>query len=111
MYRCRLVRRTPYACSPALDGSVLIVAVKECIFAFGSVIAPSPIFWVGAPSLLCCCLGAEWANISCVCADLEAFVLLAPILGITVEWVALYVSSKNSSHLRWCSRLVQHILQ
>ena len=25
MYRCRLVRLTPYACSPAIDGSVLTV--------------------------------------------------------------------------------------
>ena len=24
LYRCRLVRRTPYACSPAVDGSVLL---------------------------------------------------------------------------------------
>ena len=27
--RCRLVHRTPYACSPAVDGSVLIVDVKD----------------------------------------------------------------------------------
>ena len=25
LYRCRLVRQTPYACSPAIDGSVLTV--------------------------------------------------------------------------------------
>ena len=30
-YRCCLVRLTPYACSPAIDGSVLTVVVKECI--------------------------------------------------------------------------------
>ena len=47
MYRCRLVRRTPYACSPAVGGSVLIVAVRECIVAFGSVSAPRPILGGG----------------------------------------------------------------
>ena len=35
LYRCRLVLRTPYACIPALDGSVLIVAGRECIVVFG----------------------------------------------------------------------------
>ena len=29
VYRCRLVRRTSCACSPAVDGSVLIVVVRE----------------------------------------------------------------------------------
>ena len=29
MYRCRLVRLTPYACSPAIDGSVLTVVERE----------------------------------------------------------------------------------
>ena len=29
-YRCRLVCRTPCAYSPAVDGSVLIVTVREC---------------------------------------------------------------------------------
>ena len=27
-YRCRLVRLTPYACSPAIDGSVMTVVVR-----------------------------------------------------------------------------------
>ena len=31
LYRCRLVLQTPYACSPAMDGSVPIVAGRECI--------------------------------------------------------------------------------
>ena len=33
LYRCRLVLRTPYACSPAIDDSVLIVAgrVHRCL--------------------------------------------------------------------------------
>ena len=35
LYRCRLVRQTPYACSPAIDGSVLTVVVRECIVVFG----------------------------------------------------------------------------
>ena len=35
MYRCRLVRLTPYACSPAIDGNVLIVVVREGIVVFG----------------------------------------------------------------------------
>ena len=43
LYRCCLVRRTPYACSPAVYGSVLIVAVRECIVASGSVSVPRPL--------------------------------------------------------------------
>ena len=36
MYRCHLVRLIPYAaCSPAIDGSVLTVVVKEGIVVFG----------------------------------------------------------------------------
>ena len=31
LYRCGLVRLTPYACSPAIDDSVLTIAVRECI--------------------------------------------------------------------------------
>ena len=58
LYRCRLVLRTPYACSPALDGSVLIVAGREGIVVFGSVSVPHPILRVGAPSVLPCCPGA-----------------------------------------------------
>ena len=58
LYRCRLVRRTLYACSPTIDGSVLIVAMREYIVVFGSVSAPHPILRVGAPSVLCYCLGA-----------------------------------------------------
>ena len=38
LYRCCLVRRTPYACSPAVYGSVQTAGVKECIVAFGSVL-------------------------------------------------------------------------
>ena len=34
LYRCCLVRQTPYACSPAIDGSVLTVVVRECIIVF-----------------------------------------------------------------------------
>ena len=56
--RCHLVRRTPYACSPAVDGSVLIVAVRECIVVFGSVSAPRPILGLGGLSVLCCYPGA-----------------------------------------------------
>ena len=55
LYRCRLVRRTPYACSPAIDCSVLIVAGSECIIVFGSVSAPSPILEVGGASSVLCC--------------------------------------------------------
>ena len=58
MYRCRLVLRTPYACSPAIDGSVLIVDGTECIVIFGSVSFPHLILGVCAPSVLCCCPGA-----------------------------------------------------
>ena len=35
VYNCRLVRLTPYACSPAIDGSVLTVVVREYIVVFG----------------------------------------------------------------------------
>ena len=59
LYRCHLVHLTPYACSPAIDGRVLTVVVRECIVVFGSVSAPRPILGVDAPSVLCCCLGAE----------------------------------------------------
>ena len=52
LYRCSLVRLTPYACSPAIDGSVLIVFVRECIVVFGSVSAPRPILGVDAPSVV-----------------------------------------------------------
>ena len=73
LYRLNLVRRTPYACSPTVDFSVMIVAVRECIVASGSVSAPRPLLGVGAPSVLCCCLGAEWP-ISRMCVQvLEAF--------------------------------------
>ena len=51
-YRCRLVRRTPYACRPAIDGSVPIVAVRECIVAFGPVSAPRALLGVRAPLVL-----------------------------------------------------------
>ena len=57
LYRCRLVLRTPYACSPAIDGSVLIVAGREHLV-FGSYAVPRPILVVGALSVLCCCPGA-----------------------------------------------------
>ena len=73
LYRCRLVRQTPYACNPAVDVSVLIVAVRECIAVFGSVSAPRPILAVGTPSILCCCLGAEYPNLPRVCADSGGF--------------------------------------
>ena len=55
LYRCRLVLRTQYACSRAIDGSILIVAGRECIVDFGPGSAPRPILGVGAPSVLCCC--------------------------------------------------------
>ena len=59
LYRCCLVRLTPYARSPAIDGSVLTVAVREFIVVFGLVSAPRPILGVDAPSVLCYFLGAE----------------------------------------------------
>ena len=57
LYRCRLVLLTPYACSPAIDDSVMIVAGRVCIVVFGSVSVP-PLLGVSAPSVLCCCPGA-----------------------------------------------------
>ena len=59
LYRCCLVRLTPYACSPAIDGSVLAVVVRECIAVFGSVSASCSILGVDAPSVLYCFLGNE----------------------------------------------------
>ena len=73
LYICRLVRRTPYACSPAVDGSVLTVTVREYIVVFGSVIIPRPILGVGAPSVTCCCLGAEYPNLPRVCEHSGGF--------------------------------------
>ena len=35
LYRCRLIRQTHYACSPAIYGSVLTVVMRECIVVFG----------------------------------------------------------------------------
>ena len=58
LYKCRLVLRTPYAGKPAIYGSVLIVAGRECIVVFSSVSVPHPILGVGASSVLCCCPGA-----------------------------------------------------
>ena len=58
-YRCRLVRLTPYACSPAIDGSVLTVVMRECIVVFGGVSAPRPILGVDASSVLCWFFGVE----------------------------------------------------
>ena len=31
LYRCRLVHQTPYACSPAIYGSVLTVVMHRCL--------------------------------------------------------------------------------
>ena len=59
LYICRLVRLTPYACSPAIDGTVLAVAVREYSVVFDSVSAPRPILGVDAPSVLCWFLAAE----------------------------------------------------
>ena len=73
LYRCRLVRPTPYACSSEIDGSVLTVVVREFIVVFGSVSAPRPILGVDAPSVLCCLLGAEYPNLPRVCADSGVF--------------------------------------
>ena len=58
LYICRLVLRTPYACSSAIYDSVLIVAGRDCIVVLGSVSVPSPLLEVGAPSVLCCRPGA-----------------------------------------------------
>ena len=56
-----------------MDGSVLIIAVIECIVASGSVSAPRPLLRVGDPSVLCCCIGAE-KSIYRVCVQvLEVF--------------------------------------
>ena len=67
-YRCRLVCQTPYACCPAVDGSVLIVAVRKFIVASGSVSAPRPLLGVGGTSVLCCYFRAECPNLPRVCA-------------------------------------------
>ena len=49
---------TPYVCSPAMDGSVLIIARRECIVVFRLESVHHPILGVGAPSVLCGCPGA-----------------------------------------------------
>ena len=50
-YRYRLIRRTPCACIPTVDGNVLIVAVREYIVASGSVSAPRPLLGVRGTSV------------------------------------------------------------
>ena len=47
LYRCRLVRRTPFAYSTAVDGCVLIVVVADCIVVSGSVSVPRPLMGGG----------------------------------------------------------------
>ena len=47
LYSCRLVRQTPYACSPVIDDRVLMGVLRECIVAFGSFSAPRPILGGG----------------------------------------------------------------
>ena len=65
-YRCRLVRRTPCACSPAVYCSVLIVVVCESLSWFPA--QSHPLLGVGGLSVLCCFLGAEWPNLPRVVA-------------------------------------------
>ena len=87
LYRCRLVRRIPSACNPAVhvDGSVLIVVVRECIVVSGSDSAPRMILGVDRLSILCCCfLGAE--STACVCKLWRIYFLLVPSFGRTGEW-------------------------
>ena len=72
-YICRLVFRTPYACSSAVDCNVLIVAARECIIASSTVSVPRPLLGVGTPSVLCCCLGDAWPNLLRVCAGSGGF--------------------------------------
>ena len=70
--RCRLVRQTPCACSPAVDGSVLIVIMRvhRC---FHSDYAPRLLLGVGGLSVLCCFIGAEWSNLHRVCVGSGGF--------------------------------------
>ena len=63
LYRFRLVRRTSCACSPAVDGSVLIVILRECIVVSSSDSGPRVLLGVGGLSVLCCFLGTEWPNL------------------------------------------------
>ena len=85
-YRYLLVRRTACAYSPAVDGSVLIVAVRKCIVVYGSISAPRPVLGVGSPSVLCCLLGAYRPNIPCVlCRFWRLSFLIVPCLGRTFE--------------------------
>ena len=79
------VLRTPYACNPVIDGSVLIVTGRECIVVYGSISAPHPISGVGRriSTLL-----LPWASsriYACVCRFRRLSFLFAPSLGRTVE--------------------------
>ena len=74
LYRCRLVRRTPCACSHAVDGSVLIVVVRQCIVVSGLDPASRMLLGVGGLSVLCCFIGAEWLNLPRVCAGYGGFI-------------------------------------
>ena len=73
LYICRFVRLTPYACSPAIDGSVLTVVMREFIVVFGLVSDPYLILGVDASSVLCCFLGVELLNLPHVCSDSGGF--------------------------------------
>ena len=67
-YRCRLIRRTPCASSPVVDGSVLIVAVEECIVVVPVESLLLARYWGWAVLQYCCIIGAEWPNLPRVCA-------------------------------------------
>ena len=72
-YRCRLVRRSSCPSSHVVDGSVLIVAVRQYIVVSGSVFAPRPLLVVGGPSVRCCFLGAELPNQPRMCVQSGGF--------------------------------------
>ena len=85
LYRCRLVRRISYAGNAAVEGSVLIVAVREYIVAPGAVCSSSASG--GGRSFSTLLLPRSWMAVStaCVCRFWRLSFLLAPSLWRTVE--------------------------
>ena len=107
----RLVRLTPYACSPAIYGSVLTVVVRECLVVFCWVSAARSIFGDGRffSTLL-----FPWSWISestaCVCRFWWISILLESSLGRTVEWCLEYSLLHGSWYFLSCDAMTDVVL-
>ena len=84
LYICCLVRGTPCVCSSAVDGTVLIIVVRERIFVSCSESASRMLLGVGGLSVLCCFLEPNDRIYRVRVQVLEPF-LLVPSFERTVE--------------------------